>query len=306
MRCSRPLPAPASAAWRCFVFMRWWSSSAWRWPGISCCRQRERRPPARFLSRPAGARFHRRDFALLAGRRHGRGGAADDPEGHERAPMPRPPSPPTPPPRRWRRWCSWPSVWRWGVAHFRHLASAGPLTEAMLAVLLLAVPGIALLIFLQKKGADLRRADRGALFPAGRGRAFRSATPSRSFTIRPAGWRRRRPCICWPGSARAAAPSSPSAWSAARSALPNAWRWKPCFAPCAASPPSCRPPSGCRKRAMPCWRRCSACPPKWALAVSLLKRAREIVIGVPALALLAGGRKSAQRALAAGARGRRR
>ena len=34
---------------------------------------------------------------------------------------------------------------------------------------------------------------------------------------------------------------------------------------------------------MPCWRRCSACPRKWALAVSLLKRAREIVLGVPAL-----------------------
>ncbi len=40
-----------------------------------------------------------------------------------------------------------------GVTQFRHLEGSGPLTEAMLVVLLLAVPGIALLIFLQKRGA---------------------------------------------------------------------------------------------------------------------------------------------------------
>jgi len=41
----------------------------------------------------------------------------------------------------------------WGLTQFRHLEGSGPITEAMLAVLLLAVPGIALLIFLQKRGA---------------------------------------------------------------------------------------------------------------------------------------------------------
>jgi len=41
----------------------------------------------------------------------------------------------------------------WGFTQFRHLQGSGPVTEAMLAVLLLAVPGIALLIFLQKRGA---------------------------------------------------------------------------------------------------------------------------------------------------------
>ena len=40
-----------------------------------------------------------------------------------------------------------------GFTQFRHLEGSGPVTEAMLAVLLLAVPGIALLIFLQKRGA---------------------------------------------------------------------------------------------------------------------------------------------------------
>jgi putative membrane protein len=41
----------------------------------------------------------------------------------------------------------------WGLTQFRHLQGSGPVTEAMLAVLLLAAPGIALLIFLQKRGA---------------------------------------------------------------------------------------------------------------------------------------------------------
>src|SRR5580692_10890851 len=51
-----------------------------------------------------------------------------------------------------------------GVAHFRHLASAGPLIEAMVATLLLAVPGIAALILLQKKGADFAQRIAGRFF----------------------------------------------------------------------------------------------------------------------------------------------
>ena len=41
-----------------------------------------------------------------------------------------------------------------GFTQFRHLQGSGPVAEGMLAVLLLAVPGIALLIFLQRKGAS--------------------------------------------------------------------------------------------------------------------------------------------------------
>src|ERR1700748_37253 len=63
-----------------------------------------------------------------------------------------------------------------GVAHFRHLASAGPLTEAMVATLLLAVPGIAALILLQKKGADFAQRMAGRFFPQVRsGTSFRDA-----------------------------------------------------------------------------------------------------------------------------------
>ena len=65
-----------------------------------------------------------------------------------------------------------------GITQFRHLEGSGPLTEAMLAVLLLAVPGIALLThvllyivvafdFPAEEGRGVCRAHRGALFPPG-------------------------------------------------------------------------------------------------------------------------------------------
>jgi glycosyltransferase 2 family protein len=63
-----------------------------------------------------------------------------------------------------------------GVTQFRHLNGSGPLTEAMLAVLLLAVPGIALLIFLQKKGAVFAEKIAARFFPQAReGVSFRAA-----------------------------------------------------------------------------------------------------------------------------------
>jgi putative membrane protein len=63
-----------------------------------------------------------------------------------------------------------------GFTQFRHLQGSGPLTEAMTAVLLLAVPGIALLIFLQKKGAGFAERIAARFFPQAReGVSFRAA-----------------------------------------------------------------------------------------------------------------------------------
>ncbi len=63
-----------------------------------------------------------------------------------------------------------------GFTQFRHLAGSGPLTEAMAAVLLLAVPGIALLIFLQKKGAIFAERVADRFFPQARqGVSFHAA-----------------------------------------------------------------------------------------------------------------------------------
>lgn len=64
----------------------------------------------------------------------------------------------------------------WTFSHFRHLAGGDDLTQAMLAVLLLAVPGIALLIFLQKKGAVFAERMAARFFPqASEGVSFRAA-----------------------------------------------------------------------------------------------------------------------------------
>src|SRR5258706_12476869 len=63
-----------------------------------------------------------------------------------------------------------------GFTQFRHLNGSGPLTEAMLAVLLLAVPGIALLIFLQKKGASFAEKIPARFFPQAQGGSFHTAT----------------------------------------------------------------------------------------------------------------------------------
>jgi putative membrane protein len=63
-----------------------------------------------------------------------------------------------------------------GFTRFRHLEGSGPVTEGMLAVLLLAVPGIALLIFLQKKGASFAERVAARFFPQTReGVSFRAA-----------------------------------------------------------------------------------------------------------------------------------
>ena len=53
----------------------------------------------------------------------------------------------------------------WGLTQFRHLEGSGPVTGGMLAVLLLAVPGIALLIFLQKRGARFAERMAKRFFP---------------------------------------------------------------------------------------------------------------------------------------------
>jgi len=63
-----------------------------------------------------------------------------------------------------------------GLTQFRHLEGSGPLTQVMLAVLLLAVPGIALLIFLQKKGASFAEKIAARFFPQARqGVSFHAA-----------------------------------------------------------------------------------------------------------------------------------
>jgi glycosyltransferase 2 family protein len=63
-----------------------------------------------------------------------------------------------------------------GFTQFRHLRDSGPVSEAMLAILLLAVPAIALLIILQKKGASFAEKIAARFFPqAKEGLSIRAA-----------------------------------------------------------------------------------------------------------------------------------
>lgn len=63
-----------------------------------------------------------------------------------------------------------------GVTRFGHIAGGAPVTRWSLAVLLLAVPAIALLIFLQKKGAGFAERIAARFFPQAReGIGFRAA-----------------------------------------------------------------------------------------------------------------------------------
>jgi putative membrane protein len=169
-----------------------------------------------------------------------------------------------------------------GFTQFRHLEGSGPLTEAMLAVLLLAVPGIALLIFLQKKGAGFAQKIAGRFFPQVReGVSFRAAiedlydSPSRlaaSAALH---------LLAWIGSGggtyiafRLVGGHIDLLHAIALEALLCTIRSIAAFVPAAI---------GVQEAGYAMLAPLFGLPAEMGLAVSLLKRAREIVLGVPAL-----------------------
>jgi putative membrane protein len=169
-----------------------------------------------------------------------------------------------------------------GVAHFRDLASAGPLTEAMVATLLLAVPGIAALILLQKKGADFAERLAARFFPQVKsGTSFRDAihdlydAPGRlaaSASLH---------LLAWIGSGggtfiafRLVGGRISLTDALALEALLCTLRSIAAFVPAAL---------GVQEAGYAMLAPLFGLPAEMGLAVSLLKRAREIVIGIPAL-----------------------
>jgi len=168
------------------------------------------------------------------------------------------------------------------LAHFRPLPNAGPLIGAMEAALVLAIPGIALLIALQKKGADLAERIAGRFFPQVRdGVSFRAAihdlydAPGRlaaSAALH---------LIAWIGAGvrifiafrLVGAPIS-LADSIALEALLCTLRSIAAFVPAAV---------GVQEAGYAMLAPLFGVPAEMGLAVSLLKRAWEIVIGVPSL-----------------------
>ena len=188
--------------------------------------------------------------------------------------MPRPASPPTPPPRPWRRSPSWPSAGL-GFTRFSNLQGAGALTDVMMVVVLLAVPGITLLIFLQRRA---RFAEDGrSVFPPGREGGI---VPSRD-----------RGALCSKTRLTVSAPLHLSPGSARHrhfhrlppgggqiNLLSMPWLWKRCSRPCAAWRRLYRRPSACRNRAMPCWPRCSASRRNRRGGVAAEAGARNVVV----------------------------
>ncbi|MDB5733410.1 MAG: hypothetical protein JWN16_47 [Alphaproteobacteria bacterium] len=170
----------------------------------------------------------------------------------------------------------------WGFTQFQHLQGAGPLTEAMIAVLLLAVPGIALLIFLQKKGAGFAEKIAARFFPQVReGVSFRAAIEDLYDS---------------PGRLAASAALHLLAWIGAgggtwiafrlvggQISLPNAIALEALLCTIRSIAAFVPAAIGVQEAGYAMLAPLFGLPAEMGLAVSLLKRAREIVLGVPAL-----------------------
>jgi putative membrane protein len=155
------------------------------------------------------------------------------------------------------------------------------LLQAMVAVLLLAVPGIAALIFLQKRGADFVERVALRFFPQAKGGSFRQAVHElygapRRLTLS-SFWH----LVAWIGT-------GVGTWMAFRlvgadislleaiaiEALLATLRSMAAFVPAGI---------GVQEGGYAALAQLFGLPAEMGLAVSLLKRAREIVLGVPAL-----------------------
>ncbi|HKY18448.1 MAG TPA: lysylphosphatidylglycerol synthase domain-containing protein [Rhizomicrobium sp.] len=169
-----------------------------------------------------------------------------------------------------------------GFTQFRHLEGSGPLIQAMLAVLLLAVPGIALLIVLQKKGAGLAERIAGRFFPqVKQGVSFHAAMhelyASRSRLAVSAAWH----LVAWIGAGggtyiafRLVGGEISLLNAIALEALLCTLRSIAAPVPAAI---------GVQEWGYAMLAPLFGLPAEMGVAVSLLKRAREIVLGVPAL-----------------------
>jgi len=180
-----------------------------------------------------------------------------------------------------------------GFTQFRHLQGSAPLTQAMLAVLLLAIPGIALLIFLQKKGASFAERIAARFFPqAGQGVSFRAAIEdlydSRGRLAISAAWH----LIAWIGAGG-------GTYIAFRLVgghigLLNAIALEALLCTLRSIAAPVPAAIGVQEWGYAMLAPLFGLPAEMGVAVSLLKRAREIVLGVPALLYWQGveGRKA--------------
>jgi glycosyltransferase 2 family protein len=169
-----------------------------------------------------------------------------------------------------------------GFVQFRHLQGSGPLTEAMLAVLLLAIPGIALLIFLQKKGAGFAEKIAARFFPQVRtGVSFRDAIEELYDSRARLAVSAALHLLAWFGAGG-------GTWIAFRLVGGHITLWNAvaleallCTLRSIAAPVPAA--IGVQEWGYAMLAPLFGLPAEMGVAVSLLKRAREIVLGIPAL-----------------------
>ena len=169
-----------------------------------------------------------------------------------------------------------------GFTQIRHLAGSEPLTEGMLALLLLAVPGIALLIFLQKKGASFAERIAARFFPKAReGISFHAAIEEMYVSHSRLAASSAFHLLAWVGggvgtyiSFRLVGGHIALLNAVALEALLSTLRSIAAPVPAAI---------GVQEWGYAMLAPLFGLPVEMGVAVSLLKRAREIVLGVPAL-----------------------
>ena len=169
-----------------------------------------------------------------------------------------------------------------GLTQFRHLQGSGPLAEGLLAVLLLAVPGIALLIFLQKKGASFAEKIAARFFPKAReGVSFHAVIEelydSRSRLAASSAFH----LLAWVGGGVGTCISFRLVGG--HIALLNAVALEALLCTLRSIAAPVPAAIGVQEWGYALLAPLFGLPAEMGVAVSLLKRAREIVLGVPAL-----------------------
>jgi putative membrane protein len=166
--------------------------------------------------------------------------------------------------------------------HLGGVAGSGPLLQALIVTLLLAIPGIAGLIFLQKRGAGLAERLAARFFPqAEKGVSFRDAIhrlyDSRGLMAASSFWH----LVAWIGAGggtyigfRLVGARISFIDAMAIEALLCTLRSIAAFVPAGV---------GVQEGGYVALAQLFGLPAEMGLAVALLKRAREIVLGVPAL-----------------------
>jgi uncharacterized membrane protein YbhN (UPF0104 family) len=169
----------------------------------------------------------------------------------------------------------------WGLTQFRHMAGDG-MMSAMLAVLLLAVPAIALLIFLQKRGAGFAERMANRFFPrSGETISLHAAIEEMYASKRRLAASSALHLLAWTGAGvgtwiafRLVGGEIPLLNAIALEALLSTLRSIAAPVPAAI---------GVQEWGYAVLAPLFGLPAEMGVAVSLLKRAREILLGVPAL-----------------------